>query len=96
MAYTITGLSVAEPSTWVNKMEVCCYDPEVRFYSERRHRFRMIKEFRSAEESGPGKQMGDQLPRKVRKLVGSGGQVPRAEGTKVRGELEGYEVVIRR
>lgn len=38
---------------------------------------------------------GNQLPRKVGKLGGRGGQARRAEITKARGELEGYEVVIR-
>lgn len=35
------------------------------FYSECRHRFRVTKKFQSAEESGPGQQLGDQLPKKV-------------------------------
>ena len=36
-----------------------------------RHRFSVTKEFQRAEESGPGEQLGDQLPGKaLRKQVG--------------------------
>lgn len=49
-------------SPWVNT--------GVGFYSERRHRFNVIKKFQSVEESGPGGQLGDWLPRKVSEEAG--------------------------
>lgn len=74
------------------------------FVSECRQRLRVIKEFQSAEESGTGEQLGDQLPKKGSMEAGgrwteegthqkSG---PGAEMTEERGELECYKVMVRR
>lgn len=65
-----------------------CGDPGVGFHSESvAHRFNVTKKFQSVEESGPGGQLGDWLPRKVSEEAGrrwrAEGQVLRADMTEV-------------
>lgn len=101
MIYTITGLCSRAFHLGEHRWKFVVM---TLFYAECKHRFRVTKEFQSAEESGPGEQLGDQLPKEV--SMEAGGEEreegtdqksgPRAEMTEVRGELECYKVMVRK